>query len=155
MTEVSLDELAALAGKYRELAALRARRERGDPLAPEERAARRAAFRDLAERFPGALRELDATPAAALAAKAAAVEEELVRVGRGEAPGRWVLVVLDFHRTLRGLLAAKRQRPWRAPGGRLMNLVWATLEGRHQLGRPELETLMFGTPAGSPPDRRS
>jgi hypothetical protein len=155
MIEPTIDELTALAVKYRELTALRVRRERGDPLDPDERASRRTAFRDLAERFPGALRELDATTAAALAAKAAVVDEEIARLGRGEPCGQWVRVVLDFHRTLRALLADKRARTWRAPDGRLMNLVWAALEERHRLGREELRVLMFGTRAGSPPDHRS
>ncbi|HKA90820.1 MAG TPA: hypothetical protein VKE22_24325 [Haliangiales bacterium] len=153
--EPTLEELAALAMKYRALVLLRARRERGDPLRPEERAERRTAFRDLAERFPGALRELDALPAVELAARAAEVDVEIARVERGESAGTWVSVVADFHRTLRALLDDKRARPWRAPGGRLMNLLWATLEQRHRLPRAALEALMFGTPEGSPPDRRS
>ncbi len=153
--EPTLAELTALARKYRELAILRARRERGDPLRPEERTHRRTAFRDLAKRFPGALRELDALPAAELAARATEVDEEIARVARGEPAGTWVRVVVDFHRTLRALLDDKRARPWRAPGGRLMNLVWAALEERHELPRPTLEALMFGMPDGWPPDRRS
>jgi hypothetical protein len=155
MTGPTLAELYDLAVKYRTLAELRARRERGDPLLPDERRARGAAFRDVAARFPGALRELDAMPAAVLRANAFEVDADIARHGRGERVSAWVCVVADFHRTLRALLVDKRARSWRAPGGRVMNLVWAELEERHRLGRPALEAMMFGTPAGSPPDRRS
>jgi hypothetical protein len=105
-------DLAALADKYRALVALRARREeleaQGRYFSPAEGVLRRGAFRLVARDFPGSLRELDRTPAAALRAKLQAVEEELARVRRGEPVARpWVLVVLDFHRTLREALAVK------------------------------------------------
>lgn len=50
------DELLALEGKYAQLETLRRAREKGEPV-PE-----RAVFKALAERFPGALRELDMLP---------------------------------------------------------------------------------------------
>src|SRR5262249_32026165 len=66
------EALAALAAKYRTLAALRAEREAAG--APIKDPSRRDAFRAVAARHPGALRELDTLDAAALAARAAAVE---------------------------------------------------------------------------------
>ncbi len=119
-----LGELEALAAKYVTLARLRARREQLEAtgaLAFEdgERDARRDDFRRVARAFPGALRELDVSPAALLAAKAAAVAAELeaarstpVRVTAARA---WITIVLDFHATWRELLAIKlwlaRRRP--------------------------------------------
>ncbi len=70
--------MSALAGKYRSLAALRQRREELTAtgkleLSPAEAALRKAAFRKLAEEFPGCLRELDSLTALQLAARADAV----------------------------------------------------------------------------------
>ncbi len=147
-----IDELGALARKYRELERLRARREAveatGETFGDEELQGRRRAFRALAAEFPGALRELDTSRGALLGAKAAAVEEELAAVQAGSTVGRaWVVVVLDFHRTLAGLLARKAARAdelLRLPGGRIMNLVWAELSLRHGLPREALEALVYG-----------
>ena len=72
-----------------------------------------------------------------------------------EAVAHWAVVVLDFHETLRELLSEKRERPFAAPGGRIMNLVWAALTARHGLPREALQILVFGTPEQWPPDRRS
>jgi hypothetical protein len=109
------DDLAALAGKYRTLEALRRRREHleadgATTFTEAEGPARRDAFRRVAARFPGALRELDATPADVLGARAAAVEAALAAHLRGDPPppdARWIDVVLDFHETLRRALAVK------------------------------------------------
>ena len=116
---------------------------------------RKLAFRDIASRFPGALRELDGSPATVLVAKVLALDVEIERSLRGEAVARWAVVVLDFHETLRELLSEKRERPFAAPGGRIMNLVWAALTARHGLPREALQILVFGTPEQWPPDRRS
>ena len=101
-------DLRHLAGKYRTLAVLRARREELEGLGKlgftdEEGQERRRAFKRVARAFPGALRELDACSAALLERKARAVE---AAVATGEVP-RWVEVVLDFHHTLREALAVK------------------------------------------------
>jgi hypothetical protein len=149
------EALRQLREKYVRLAELRARREQGHPLLPEERRERKLAFRDIAARFPGALRELNGSPAAVLAAKVLALDVEIERSLRGEAVARWAVVVLDFHHTLRELLSEKRARPFAAPGGRIMNLVWSALAARHGLPREALQILVFGTPEQWPPDRRS
>src|SRR5262247_3095372 len=90
--------LAALADKYRTLAQLRARREQREAqgwtrFSEGEGRERGAAFRRVAARFPGALRELHASPSAVLAAKARAVEAELAAQhadpARREPARRW------------------------------------------------------------------
>jgi hypothetical protein len=101
-------DLEALAGKYRTLARLRARREEVHALGrlafdDAEGAERRDAFRRVAGEFPGALRELDTSSADVLRAKLAVVEG--VIAGR-ERPV-WIGVVIDFHATLREALAVK------------------------------------------------
>ena len=75
---LSIDDLAALAEKYATLARLRARRETLEAdgalgFADDERDTRLADFRRVARAFPGALRELDRSPAHLLRAKAALV----------------------------------------------------------------------------------
>jgi hypothetical protein len=111
-----VEELEALAGKYATLERLRRRRELLAAAGhlgfdDAERAARRLEFRRVAHEFPGALRELETTPADVLAAKAAAVRDEADRARRdpaAAAPARaWVAVVLDFHASLREALAIK------------------------------------------------
>jgi hypothetical protein len=119
-----LDDLQALAEKYRTLARLRARREELEAagslgFADDERDARLGDFRRVARAFPGALRELDRSSAELLSAKAAAVAAEL-EAQRADpartAPARaWIAIVLDYHATWRELLAIKlflaRRRP--------------------------------------------
>lgn len=159
-------QLVELLNKYRELRVLRARREmveaagRGWP--PEEGISRRASFRRLSTAFPGALRELDATPVEVLAAKARAVEEEIAAVAAGGSVSRrWVTVVVDFHTTLARALAVKRwlgapEGPAPAPadvidalrhppGGRVVTWVWQELERRHGLARETLIEMVFGS----------
>jgi len=106
-----IELLQALVRKYRTLAELRRRRDQvkaaGGVWDVEEGARRRAAFRRLAEEFPGALRELE-LPVAALEARAAATEEELAAAEAGGAVGRlWVRVIVDFHQLLAYALDAK------------------------------------------------
>src|SRR5438552_1202282 len=114
----AMDDLARrleqLADKYRTLAELRARREQREAegwtrFSDDEGRQRGAAFRRVAARFPGALRELHSSPAAVLAAKASAVEAELaeLRAGGGAPARPWIAVVLDFHATLAEALAVK------------------------------------------------
>jgi hypothetical protein len=122
-----LRDLEALAEKYATLARLRARREEleaagATAFEDDERDARRLDFRRVAHAFPGALRELDRSSAALLAAKAAAVAAELDALRERpepRAPSRWIAVVLDYHATWRELLAIKlwlaRRRPAPAP----------------------------------------
>jgi hypothetical protein len=103
--------LRALVRKYRTLAELRARRDAveatGGIWSAGEGDRRRAAFRRLAEEFPGALRELE-LPVAVLEARAAAVADELARVEAGRNIGRlWVRVILEFHQLLADVLESK------------------------------------------------
>lgn len=109
-------QLERLAHKYRTLAALRARREElegsgRNGFSPDELPARREAFRLIAGEFPGALRELDTTTGERLRAKAEAVEQELAALAADpslEAPAAaWIRVVVDYHATMRELLAMK------------------------------------------------
>ncbi len=109
-------QLERLAHKYRTLAALRARREELEGsgragFSPEELPARREAFRLIAGEFPGALRELDTTTGEKLRARADAVEAELAALAADptlSAPAAaWIRVVVDYHATLRELLAMK------------------------------------------------
>lgn len=83
-----------MARKYDRLVRLREARARGD--APPGAAALRA----LAEEFPGALRELDATPLDVLRARR---DEAL----RGE-PSPWLRRMHDYHRLMRATLWLKR-----------------------------------------------
>ena len=118
-----LDELAA---KYRELAVLRARREEVAALGragfdDAESALRRSAFRRLAARFPGALRELDALDARTLAARADAAAHAAAHADtdtpytpRADAPP-WLALALDFHALLTEALAIKSWLAHHAP----------------------------------------
>lgn len=106
----AMRRLERLAWKYRLLAALKARREEAEgsgasTFRPEEGASRKALFRRVAREFPGALREHDSLPAARLAARAERIEE-LIRSGGAAAP--WIVLVLDFHESLRELLVVRR-----------------------------------------------
>jgi hypothetical protein len=173
------EKLRALATKYRDLADLRARRDAmqaaGRPFSEDELRRRRDAFRALSLSFPGALRELEELPLAALVARASAVAEEAEAMSTGRPLRRhWVVVVLDYHETLTRLLAAKAwlsrrlgragaltpavaaeypalgpaelEAVRRPPDGRLLALVWAELQRRHQLPRERLEQMIFGVP---------
>lgn len=108
-------QLERLAEKYRALAELRARREaleRAGQSAFDAREARsrRAAFRKLAREFPGALRELDATPAEVLRGRLEAVAETQRALQRGlrtDLP-LWMEMAGAYHAQLREVLAIKR-----------------------------------------------
>ena len=107
----ALDEaLAALEEKYAGLRALRADREAAEregrvAFAPDAGPVRIAAFRAIATRFPGALRQLDVFDAAALEARRVGVAA--ARVDGGPLP-MWVAITLDYHALVREALAVKR-----------------------------------------------
>lgn len=109
-----LQRLERLLRKYEQLVELRARREAVEAsgatcFAPEEGAGRKRAFRRLAREFPGALRELDTTAAAELAARRERVRAARDRCTAGLPPDDpWVELVLDYHLTLRETLLVKR-----------------------------------------------
>jgi hypothetical protein len=162
-------DLGALRDKYVEL--LRLRAEHAAPHPPDPRAALVA----LAARFPGALRELDATPLDELEARLATVERCL----EGEPPPPWLVAVHHFHELTRGILATKRwlaaEAPsafegalaagslppeagiWRAhleriarpPHGRLLALVFDVLAAQLGTTADEARSLVVG-PAPSP-----
>src|SRR5687767_12529638 len=86
-----------LLGKYREIYRLRSQ---STPTAPT------LALRALAERFPGALRELDELSLAEIERRVG----HLTALAEGGAKGAeaWVVPLWLYHRRLRGALAAKR-----------------------------------------------
>lgn len=115
--------LAALARKYRALAALASERDAREAagvglFSPAEAGARRGAMRGLARRFPGALRELDRVPAPALAARAAATASAAARLlADPEAPIPVELALAAaYHRDLRRALRRRRWLAERASG---------------------------------------
>ncbi len=87
----SHEALSALADKYAAIAALRHDRERGLPI-PE-----RAVFKALAERFPGALHELDTLPLELVDARLAALQAALA----GGVIEPWMAWMVGYHALLR------------------------------------------------------
>jgi ornithine cyclodeaminase/alanine dehydrogenase len=83
--------LEALAAKYEELARLRMQRTAGGPVAP------RAQLRDLASRFPGALRELETMAVVEIHARAAALRNAAERGDREP----WMAWLAAYHLLLR------------------------------------------------------
>jgi len=90
----SREELLALAEKYETLLLLRRARTNGEPI-PE-----RAYFKDLADRFPGVLHELDTLPIELLDARArtlqSAAETNLIEP--------WMAWMIGFHALMRAAL---------------------------------------------------
>ena len=89
---------SSLARKYRALLALRDAHDRGG------RAAEKAHLRALAAEFPGALRELDALPAAVMRARVEALEA----AGDGAAVEPWMAAMAGYHALMRAALAIRR-----------------------------------------------
>ncbi len=172
------DELLALEGKYTQLEALRRARERGEPI-PE-----RAYFKALAERFPGALRELDTLPMHV-------IEERIVQLRQtlgGESVAPWMAWVAAYHRLMRVALWIKLRtakdrhfgnermaflqlgiadefgfgmdesfiRNVAEPvGGRIHAVVFARLEGMFGVTEVEIRSVVLGTRNGRPPPNES
>jgi hypothetical protein len=134
---VSPDGTAALARKYRALAALRARRDSdGAPATREE-------LRALAAEFPGCLRELDTLGAAELARRAAAC-------ARG-AHEPWMDWIAAYHDEVRRALATRAAGARvRAPEGRLNVLVLRALAARFGVPATELAATLFPVRRPSP-----
>lgn len=90
--------------KYREMRELRAHDEAGTLPDPGPR------LRRLADRFPGALREIDEHPMAEIEARIAALQAHLdeLRGGASPPPAPWMLAAYHFHRDLRSRLRIKR-----------------------------------------------
>ncbi len=92
-------DVAKLAQKYAEIRALRR-----EPLSKEAAEPR---MRALAKEFPGALRELQGLPIAAIEARIRELDE-LVATGDPSRAPAWVTIHLTHHRILRCVLTAKR-----------------------------------------------
>lgn len=90
--------LSGLVEKYRAISRLRAR------AACDTRAEAHAQMRELARRFPGALRELDCLSDAQISTRLAALEASLVR----GAPERWMLLQASYHGYMRAALRLRR-----------------------------------------------
>ncbi len=91
------DELVALEEKYSQLEGLRRGRERGETI-PD-----RSVFKRLAERFPGALRELDTLPMHV-------IEERRRQLGQtlaGDEVAPWMAWIAAYHRLMRVALWIK------------------------------------------------
>ncbi len=99
--------LLELRAKYAEMLAMRLAEPRtGAPRAATADPRRlRARMNDLAERFPGALREIDRLPLSTIEQRIAELDAV---VGAGSEPSRWMVAVATFHALTRGVLVAKR-----------------------------------------------
>jgi hypothetical protein len=94
------DDVAALARKYRTLASLRREREAGAPIPARE------VFRDLADEFPGALRELDTLAMDVITARLAALDACIA--GDSETAA-WMAIEHAHHAWMRAALMLKRR----------------------------------------------
>lgn len=115
----------ALERKYRSQLALRTSREEAEKrgarrFPPDVALERRRSFRRLAREFPGALRELERSPATLLAERAAAAGElaQALREGRAAPEAEWLQPMADYHRSLRWALSLKRWIAKRQPRSR-------------------------------------
>ena len=134
---MSPDGTAALARKYRALAALRARRD-GDG-AP----ATRDELRVLAAEFPGCIRELDTLGAAELTRRATACA--------GGAHEPWMDWIAAYHDEVRRALAARATAPRvRSPEGRLNVQVLRSLSARFNVPAPQISATLFPPRRPSP-----
>jgi hypothetical protein len=106
LATVSEEALRGLAWKYARLLALR------DTHAATGAVAPRAELRALAERFPGALRELDRLPRAVLEARAEALRTALAT----GVTAPWMGYQWAFHGALRGALVVRLRRGTLPPG---------------------------------------
>jgi len=155
--ELGVDELRALARKYRALVGLRARRDGGGEAGGGEVTVQ---LRALAGEFPGCLRELDTLGATELARRARVVEE--AAGGGGGAREAWMVWIWDYHQLMRGALALRRgeragdldpafaSEVTAPPEGRVSVVVLRRLAATH--GRPakEIAAALFPVRRPSP-----
>jgi hypothetical protein len=133
--------LAALAGKYEALLALRARRDEGG--AP----ATRDELRALAGRFPGCLRELDTLGRDELARRAAAV----AAAAAGGAREPWMEWIGAYHALMADALGARaRGEVVDAPEGRLNVRVLRALGARFGVDASAIAATLFPVRRPSP-----
>lgn len=159
--ELGVEELRALARKYRALVGLRARRDGGGPSDDDGGGGEvTARLRELAGEFPGCLRELDTLGAEELSRRAQAVEH--AAAGDGGESEEWMAWIWDYHRLMRAALAVRRgdrggeidaefaAEVSAPPEGRLSIVVLRRLAAIH--GRPaqEIAATLFPVRRPSP-----
>lgn len=141
MNMVERAELHRLAGKYRQLAALwRANLLDNSPAA-------RAAFRPIADEFPGALRELQRVPLEELERRAEALERA-AEAGRAEP---WMEWMHSYHQLMRAALHIKRQLGGRAAVSDIEATALADQAGARAGVTVDIE---FVRAVAAPPDGR-
>jgi hypothetical protein len=141
-TRLSQVQLELLRGKYRRLLELRLAREAaveaGHASFPmEERGARRAAMKQLADEFPGSLRELDVSSSRELELRLAELDQALLD---GPVPD-WAPVCLALHEVLRHLLRSPHAK--HEPGYRLMTTAWGAVAERTGVSATDAERLVY------------
>ncbi len=123
---MSEDPFAALLAKYEAMRAMRCAHAEG--LEDEEAPAR---MRALAERFPGALREIDRL-------RLPLIELRIAQLRAGERPG-WARTLVAYHGWMRVALRIKRARP-RDADARIVR-QWLAIAHRPAADEPSLEDL--------------
>lgn len=123
---MSEDPFAALLAKYEEMHAMRRAHAAG--LEADDAPAR---MRALAERFPGALREIDRLPMPE-------IELRIAQLRAGERPG-WARTLVAYHGWMRVALRIKRARP-RDADARVVR-EWLATVHRPAADEPSLEDL--------------
>jgi hypothetical protein len=132
-----LAALRALAAKYRELAALRRARERGEP--PPER----EVFRKLAAAHPGALYELDTLPLEEIERRAAGLEQAVTGAGPLEPWMRWMV---RYHQLVREELGARRRRRTAGPRSRATLVAIRLIAEEEGIAAEVIATALFARP---------
>jgi len=159
--ELGVEELRALARKYRALVGLRAQRDGGGKNGDDGGGGGEVTLglRELAGEFPGCLRELDTLGAGELARRARVVQEAASGGGAREA---WMAWIWDYHQLMRAALALRRGEPqedgdpafaaevMEPPEGRISIVVLRRLAATH--GRPakEIAAALFPVRRPSP-----
>lgn len=166
LVEPSREALADLASKYETLSELRRARTRGEPIPA------RSTFKSLADRFPGALQELDVLPLELIEARAEALRASAAS-GSIEP---WMAWMIAYHALLRAALRVRlrslKQREitderaeelaadasrhagigvdegfvratLRPPAGRLANVVYMRLEATFSLPASVIRAALF------------
>ena len=112
--QTTVETVRALRDKYREIKRLRDEHARGDEVDP------RRAMAELARRFPGALRELDALPMSQIEERLALLE---ATVERGAPPPEWARLQIAYHGLMRAALRIKRLITLRADASSMLAAI--------------------------------
>jgi hypothetical protein len=123
--EPSVEAVRGLRDKYREMKALRVEHARGEPADPRPR------LRALAQRFPGALRELDELPMELIEARLRALDEALA-AGPPFSSRPWIALQAGYHALMRAALRVKRLS--RGRRGAALEAVLQELSGAAHAG---------------------